>query len=461
MTYETRDSVFSLSQNAKLEEEMKTPINYKSKPGTTQTICIPGSGKYTEVDLHIDTNVSIPGSKGSQFFSSCSFAICILSTLFLILAQRYQSVEFHMMEQNIMILNQKVEFLAVTSDSIRQNVAILQDQVNSLIRKHQSIVEYMHANYQDTAHLHAVKDVLSPELKTVQGSDFSLLMSDMLDRDGSSEDTLKLKNLVDVKNSSLFSGTENSDSELMSVVPVPHDTSFEPFGSMLNDGIERSDSVQELKLDVSDSSIPHVMDILFSPGSSSSRKDVTDDGVRLGRAKRSNRRGNQKPSGGRRGRPNNKRKKSGPFVVHFKGAVPDVFIEEGGLVAPWNANKQVAGDFLLSKFQLREGSGAVEVSEHGLYYIYAQMYYITAESTNSFSIRLQEAGKTSPEDVALCSVSTADTRNMSEVSCFTSVVRFLNATDRLFVWQRERNRKMILRDGYSFFGLVLLTGKRD
>lgn len=44
-----------------------------------------------------------------------------------------------------------------------------------------------------------------------------------------------------------------------------------------------------------------------------------------------------------------------------------------GLVAPWNANKQVAGDFLLSKFQLREGSGAVEVSEHGLYYIYAQV----------------------------------------------------------------------------------------
>jgi hypothetical protein len=44
-----------------------------------------------------------------------------------------------------------------------------------------------------------------------------------------------------------------------------------------------------------------------------------------------------------------------------------------GLVAPWNADKQVAGNFLLSKFQLREGRGAVEVSEHGLYYIYAQV----------------------------------------------------------------------------------------
>jgi hypothetical protein len=44
-----------------------------------------------------------------------------------------------------------------------------------------------------------------------------------------------------------------------------------------------------------------------------------------------------------------------------------------GFVAPWNVDKQVAGDFLLSKFQLREGSGAVEVSEQGLYYIYAQV----------------------------------------------------------------------------------------
>jgi hypothetical protein len=311
MTYEARGNVFKLSQNAKLEEERKSPINYKSRPGTAKTICIPGSGKRTEVDLHIDTNVSISGSKGSQFFSCCSFVICILSTLFLILALRYQNVEIHIMEQNIMALNQKVEFLAVTSDRIRQNVAVLQDQVNSLMRKHQSIVGYMRANYQDTDHLHAVKDVPSPELKTVQISNFSLLISDMLDTDDNSENTVKLENVIDMKNRSLFSGAENSDSELMSVVPLPHGTSVEPFGSVLNDDIERSDSLQELKLDVSDSSLPHVEDILFSPEDSSSQENVTGEGVRLERTKRSDRRGNQKSSGGRRGRPNSKRKKSG------------------------------------------------------------------------------------------------------------------------------------------------------
>lgn len=43
------------------------------------------------------------------------------------------------------------------------------------------------------------------------------------------------------------------------------------------------------------------------------------------------------------------------------------------MIAPWYADEQGAGDFLLSKFQLREGNGAVEVLEKGLYYIYAQV----------------------------------------------------------------------------------------
>lgn len=44
-----------------------------------------------------------------------------------------------------------------------------------------------------------------------------------------------------------------------------------------------------------------------------------------------------------------------------------------GLVAPWYVDEQGAGDFLLSKFQMREGNGAIQISERGLYYIYAQV----------------------------------------------------------------------------------------
>jgi hypothetical protein len=44
-----------------------------------------------------------------------------------------------------------------------------------------------------------------------------------------------------------------------------------------------------------------------------------------------------------------------------------------GLIAPWYVDEHGAGDFLLSKFQMREGNGAIQVSEQGLYYIYAQV----------------------------------------------------------------------------------------
>jgi len=89
------------------------------------------------------------------------------------------------------------------------------------------------------------------------------------------------------------------------------------------------------------------------------------------------------------------------------------------------------------------------------------VYYTTTESSNSFSIKLREKGKSSHEELAVCSVNIAVKQYMSEVSCFTSVVRFLNATDRVFLWQRERNRRMVLRNGFSFFGFVQLSGKRD
>jgi hypothetical protein len=55
-----------------------------------------------------------------------------------------------------------------------------------------------------------------------------------------------------------------------------------------------------------------------------------------------------------------------------------------GLVAPWHADERRAGDFPLSKFQLREGKGVVEVSERGLYYIYAQVRVNEAEVIHIF-----------------------------------------------------------------------------
>ncbi|XP_021915959.1 uncharacterized protein LOC110828012 isoform X10 [Zootermopsis nevadensis] len=247
-------------------------------------------------------------------------------------------------------------------------------------------------------------------------------------------------NVTDMINRSMYSGVEHSNFLPTSTVSLPYDSSVVDY--VVSDDVETIHILQELKLENINNTSASPLDILFRADGSSSREDVaTGEGLRVDREKRSNRRG--------------------PSVVHLKGAVPDVYIEDGGLVAPWYVDKQGAGDFLLSKFQMREGNGAIQISERGLYYIYAQVYYLTTESSNSFAIRLREEGKSSPEELALCSVKATGNGETSEVSCFTSVVRFLNATDRLFVWQRERNRRVILRDGCTFFGVVHLNGKRD
>lgn len=65
-------------------------------------------------------------------------------------------------------------------------------------------------------------------------------------------------------------------------------------------------------------------------------------------------------------------------LCDIKVQIENIFLntfltDVAGMIAPWYADEQGAGDFLLSKFQLREGNGAVEVLEKGLYYIYAQV----------------------------------------------------------------------------------------
>ncbi|PSN38931.1 hypothetical protein C0J52_11872 [Blattella germanica] len=94
-------------------------------------------------------------------------------------------------------------------------------------------------------------------------------------------------------------------------------------------------------------------------------------------------------------------------------------------------------------------------------FIVFQVFYLTPELTNSFIITLQEQDKSKLEDLALCSANGSSNKQTTEVSCFTSLVRFLNTTDRIFLRQRERKRRIILREGHSFLGVVLLNGKKS
>ncbi|XP_063219579.1 uncharacterized protein LOC134529429 isoform X2 [Bacillus rossius redtenbacheri] len=136
---------------------------------------------------------------------------------------------------------------------------------------------------------------------------------------------------------------------------------------------------------------------------------------------------------------------------------PRKISRDRGIIAPWFQDKAMSGNFGAFQYDLKEG-GLVEMSEAGLYLIYAQVYYMTTELHNSFAINIMENGKTQTL-LAMCSANSCPNipGSLAELSCFTSVVRFLNVGDQVFVLQRERNRRILMREGQSFLGLVKLN----
>uniref|UniRef100_A0A1B6CP16 THD domain-containing protein n=1 Tax=Clastoptera arizonana TaxID=38151 RepID=A0A1B6CP16_9HEMI len=145
----------------------------------------------------------------------------------------------------------------------------------------------------------------------------------------------------------------------------------------------------------------------------------------------------------------------GPLLAHFKGALPEAVIQDGGIIAPWYVDIPSSKEHLLNNLILLEGRGKIEILEKGLYFIYAQVYYLTTEALNSFSIHVEEAGR---RETVLATCSTVSkTVNLSEVSCYTAIAHYLMPGDRIFILQRERNRRIVFRNGQTFFGVTMLN----
>ncbi|KAJ1527807.1 hypothetical protein ONE63_007755 [Megalurothrips usitatus] len=150
----------------------------------------------------------------------------------------------------------------------------------------------------------------------------------------------------------------------------------------------------------------------------------------------------------------NSTKSSGFQAIHLKGAHPEAVVEAGH-VGPWFVDtKAVKDSRLSSSFQLREDGESVEVESSGLYFIYAQVYYLTSHALNSFTIKLAPKDTDNSITLAYCSGNTVSTSSTSEVSCFTAAMHTLQVGDRIYVQQREKNRRLIMRSGHSFLGLV-------
>ncbi|XP_039275037.1 uncharacterized protein LOC111059004 isoform X2 [Nilaparvata lugens] len=147
---------------------------------------------------------------------------------------------------------------------------------------------------------------------------------------------------------------------------------------------------------------------------------------------------------------------SGPLAVILRGVHPEVIIEDGGLIAPWVTDRNGAGDYPFKDFVFREGNGKIEISGKGLYLIYAQVFYLSANHLNGFSINMQKSGAQAESEIARCS-NDITTKRTSEVSCYTSVIRQLLPGDKIYLVQRERNSRILHGDGYTYFGIVALN----
>ncbi|CAA9997471.1 unnamed protein product, partial [Nesidiocoris tenuis] len=146
-----------------------------------------------------------------------------------------------------------------------------------------------------------------------------------------------------------------------------------------------------------------------------------------------------------------------PLLAHYKGGLPESTVTEGaggfdadvgcpGLISPWFKDKTASGEFNLKNTTFREAKGSVVVPESGLYFIYAQVYYLTRNSSNSYSITVSD-DLLRETILATCS---SPPNELGESSCYTATARALKKDDRLQLRQRERNRHILLRQGQTF-----------
>lgn len=149
---------------------------------------------------------------------------------------------------------------------------------------------------------------------------------------------------------------------------------------------------------------------------------------------------------------------SGFLAIHLKGAHPENVVEAGH-VGPWFVDsKAIKESKISSSFRLREDNESVEIETAGLYFIYAQVYYLTSHALNSFTIMVLPKDSDNPITLAYCSSNAVSSNSTSEVSCFTGVMYTLQVGDRIYVQQREKHRRLIMRSGHSFLGLVKFSG---
>ncbi|KAJ9592170.1 hypothetical protein L9F63_001286, partial [Diploptera punctata] len=388
-------------------KKKRQPMEFTDKNIRVQnkfsTIDIPIPKKPGEIDLKIKTNVKAPVRKSLTFLSVDNITFTFLCFIILVGFMGYQMYNQADLRLEVIDLSIQLNKLTNKYEHLTKLVSILEDKLESAMSEHNRTVR-----------------------------DVSLF-------DEKVQDSEKLDNLLANEEEGTKNSTEaNSESLYLSKV-----------NSTENNSVSQWKTSLEILLN-------------NSSGHSDWRISTVEQDLTLDRVKRSKMRGNRKkPETRGDGTQTKKSKNHGARALHLKGAKPEQTVRDSGsLIAPWYADKEATGDFPLIKYELRQGNGTVEITEPGLYYIYAQVFYMTGELFNSFIISVSNGNKqTKPRDLAVCSVNGYTNKTKSEITCFTSVVHFLNTNDRVFLRQRERERKILFEEGYSFLGIVQLNSR--
>nr|XP_033342270.1 uncharacterized protein LOC117229706 isoform X1 [Megalopta genalis]XP_033342272.1 uncharacterized protein LOC117229706 isoform X1 [Megalopta genalis] len=185
---------------------------------------------------------------------------------------------------------------------------------------------------------------------------------------------------------------------------------------------------------------------------------VNDDLVlrrepRAGRSRRDEGRG--KKRGKNKRRPKRSRRRLGPLVATFVGAIPEQHVTDTVYIGPWVKSTKNNTQYSLNKFHLVEDKKSIEVTATGLYMISAQIFYFGEPTNYSYWILLSSEGESKTQKLVKCS--TASSASATEVSCYTSVITLLQRGDRVHIQQQEKNRLINMREGHSYIQLVLLS----
>ncbi|CAG4954160.1 unnamed protein product [Colias eurytheme] len=145
-----------------------------------------------------------------------------------------------------------------------------------------------------------------------------------------------------------------------------------------------------------------------------------------------------------------------PLVVQFNGAMREINLGTQSIVGPWVRDTEVSTKNSETKIELN--TNYFTIKEPGLYLVYAQVVYLT-HAPNSFFVWARQPAA-APRLLTSCATgddSSSRPLDKSQISCSVHTVARLFKDDTVNIAQREQNRTLWLRPGYSYIGFVKLS----